>query len=67
MGKIRSKKWKGKRRPHPTGLPSVREAEQQQALEGPSQEEEEVAALPLLQKVRVVEMTSLVTDHQLKR
>ena len=50
MGKIRSKKWRGKRRPQPTGLPSVREAEQQKALEGPSQQEE--ASVPLLEKVR---------------
>jgi len=52
MGKIRSKKSKAKRRPHPTGLPSVRETEQQQALEGPSQLEGGSAEIPLLEKVR---------------
>jgi len=52
MGKIRSKKAKAKRRLHPTGLPSVRETEQQQALEGPSQLEGASADVPLLEKVR---------------
>ena len=49
MGKIKSKKWRGKRRPQPTGLPSVREAEQHEALEGPSQREN--SSVPLLEKV----------------
>lgn len=52
MGKIRSKKSKAKRRPHPTGLPSVRETEQQQALEELSQLEGASAEIPLLEKVR---------------
>lgn len=62
MGKIRSKKSKAKRRPHPTGLPSVRETEQQQALEGSSQLEGGSAEIPLLEKVRWLRPLSPVVD-----
>ena len=49
MGKVRSKKWRAKHRPQPTGLPSVKETEQQQALEGSAVQEGAVSSL--LEKV----------------
>lgn len=49
MGKVRSRRSKGKGRLQPTGLPSVKEAERQSALEG-----EGPAGAPLLDKVRTL-------------
>ncbi len=46
MGKVRSRRGKGKGRAHPTGLPSVKETEQQQALEA-----RDAVGIPLLEKV----------------
>ncbi len=49
MGKVKSRRSKGKGRVQPTGLPSVKEAERQQALE--AAEPEGMDGMPLLDKV----------------
>ena len=51
MGKVRAKK-RSDRRLRPTGLPSVREAEEEQDLEGPSGSDQNPTSAPLMEKVQ---------------
>ena len=52
MGKVRSKKRRD-HRPQPTGLPSVREVEEEQDLEGPTGSDLNTTSAPLVEKVYI--------------